>query len=312
MKKNIIITGVAGMIGSNLLKKIISNKDNTVYGIDNLSLGRINFIDLKKKNFFFYNKDLSYEFPNIIKKIKFLDEVWLLSANSDILNGNKNINIDLNNTFLSVLNTLNHLETKISKNTKIIFSSSSAVYGFAKNKIDENNVNFRPKSNYGVMKLLAENYVKFFCNRKKCKYIIFRFPNVVGNNLTHGIIYDFNKKRKNKSNIFPVFGNGEQKKPYAIVSEVIDCMLYINHKINRSISVNIGPDDKGIKVKEIVKIFLKKFSIKKKVVYQRSKEGWEGDVVKYRYSTTLLNSLGYKFKLNSKEAIKKSLDFIKI
>lgn len=53
MKKNIIITGVAGMIGSNLLKKIISNKNNTVYGIDNLSLGRINFIDLKKKNFFF-------------------------------------------------------------------------------------------------------------------------------------------------------------------------------------------------------------------------------------------------------------------
>lgn len=56
MKKNIIITGVAGMIGSNLLKKIISNKNNTVYGIDNLSLGRINFIDLKKKNFFFITR----------------------------------------------------------------------------------------------------------------------------------------------------------------------------------------------------------------------------------------------------------------
>ncbi len=308
MKKNIIITGVAGMIGSNLLKKI--NNNNIVYGIDNLFLGKISFIDTQKKNFFFYNSDLSFEFPKIINKIKFIDEIWLLSANSDILKGNKNLNIDLNNTFLSIVNTLNKLDSKISKNTKIIFSSSSAIYGTSKNIINEKCLNFNPESNYGIMKLSAENFIKYFCRKKNCKYIIFRFPNVVGNNLTHGILYDFNKKRKKKNKIFNVLGNGKQKKPYAFVSEIVDCMLYINSKIKKNISINIGPSDRGITVKEVVEIFIKKFGIKKKVIYQKSEKGWDGDVVRYRYSTALLNRLGFKFKLNSRQAIIKTLDHL--
>jgi UDP-glucose 4-epimerase len=308
VKKNIIITGVAGMIGSNLLKKI--NNNNIVYGIDNLFLGKISFIDTQKKNFFFYNSDLSFEFPKIINKIKFIDEIWLLSANSDILKGNKNLNIDLNNTFLSIVNTLNKLDSKISKNTKIIFSSSSAIYGTSKNIINEKCLNFNPESNYGIMKLSAENFIKYFCRKKNCKYIIFRFPNVVGNNLTHGILYDFNKKRKKKNKIFNVLGNGKQKKPYAFVSEIVDCMLYINSKIKKNISINIGPSDRGITVKEVVEIFIKKFGIKKKVIYQKSEKGWDGDVVRYRYSTALLNRLGFKFKLNSRQAIIKTLDHL--
>lgn len=297
------------MIGSNLLKKIINN-NNIVYGIDNLFLGKISFINTKKKNFFFYKSDLSFEFPKIINKIKFLDEIWLLSANSDILKGNKNLNIDLNNTFLSIINTLNKLDSKISKNTKIIFSSSSAIYGTSKIIINEKYLNFNPESNYGIMKLSAENFIKYFCRKKNCKYRIFRFPNVVGNNLTHGILYDFNKKRKKKKNFFNVLGNGKQKKPYAFVSEIVDCMLYINSKIKNNISINIGPSDRGITVKEIVKIFIEKFGIKKKVIYQKSEKGWDGDVVRYRYSTALLNRLGFKFKLNSKQAIIKTLDYL--
>ena len=89
MKKNILITGVAGMIGSNLLKKIINNNNNIVYGIDNLFLGKISFIDTKKKNFFFYNSDLSFEFPKIINKIQtnydeclqFCNDLYILTNN---------------------------------------------------------------------------------------------------------------------------------------------------------------------------------------------------------------------------------------
>jgi UDP-glucose 4-epimerase len=310
MKKNILITGVAGMIGSNLLKKIINNKNNNIYGIDNLSLGKISFINFKQKNFSFYKSDLSFEFPKIPKKIKFFEEVWLLSANSDISKGNKNLKVDLNNTFLSILNTLNKIKSKINKKTKIIFTSSSAVYGASKMILNEKYSKFEPESNYGIMKFFTENFIKYFCKKKNCKYRIFRLPNVVGDNLTHGILYDFNKKRKKKNRIFKVLGNGKQRKPYAFVSEVVDCMLYINRKVNKNISINIGPNDRGVSVKHIVKIFFKKFFIKKKIIYQKSKKGWEGDIVKYRYSNTLLNRLGFKFKLNSVQAIKKALEYL--
>ncbi len=55
MKKVIFITGIAGMIGSNLLKKYIE-KDVIVIGVDNFALGKKAFLlpFLKRNNFFFF------------------------------------------------------------------------------------------------------------------------------------------------------------------------------------------------------------------------------------------------------------------
>ena len=54
MKKIILITGIAGMVGSNLLEKIINSK-NLIIGIDNFALGDKKFLKKfnNKKNFFF-------------------------------------------------------------------------------------------------------------------------------------------------------------------------------------------------------------------------------------------------------------------
>ena len=56
-KKLFVITGVAGLLGSTLLPRILSKKNSIVVGIDNLKLGKIKFIKrfLSKNNFFFLN-----------------------------------------------------------------------------------------------------------------------------------------------------------------------------------------------------------------------------------------------------------------
>ena len=58
MKKIILITGIAGMVGSNLLEKIINSK-NLIIGIDNFALGDKKFLKKfnNKKNFFFFKKE---------------------------------------------------------------------------------------------------------------------------------------------------------------------------------------------------------------------------------------------------------------
>ena len=68
MKKVIFITGIAGMIGSNLLKRYIE-KDVIVIGVDNFALGKKTFLlpFLKRNNFFFLNKILIKNF--ILKKL---------------------------------------------------------------------------------------------------------------------------------------------------------------------------------------------------------------------------------------------------
>ena len=60
MRDLVIITGVAGMVGSNLLEKIIKKRNQIIVGIDNYKLGKKRHIKkyLRYKNFFFFKIDL--------------------------------------------------------------------------------------------------------------------------------------------------------------------------------------------------------------------------------------------------------------
>jgi len=120
------------------------------------------------------------------------------------------------------------------------------------------------------------------------------------------------KKILSQKNFLQVLGNGEQRKPYSDVNELIKCMLYLKLKKNNELInfYNIGSNDDGVKVKKIVELLTKKFSYKSKIKYQKNKRGWLGDVIHYRYSTSKINKLGFKFKLSSLESLKKSINSI--
>ena len=317
MKKNIIlITGVAGMVGSNLLDRYIGNNKNIIIGIDNYELGQKKNIEnfLKFKNFFFFKIDLgkkilNHKLSRILYK-NILSNVWLLASNSDINKGISNSNIDLKNTFLTTVNTLEFIKPYLNEKTKILFTSTSAVYGDVRKTIKEDNTSFNPISNYGSMKLASESFISSYSHLYNTKCIIFRFPNVVGKNLTHGLLFDMKKKILNNNKFIQVLGNGKQTKPYSNVSEIIDCMIFIN-KINlknKYSTFNIGTDDQGINVKKIVELMLKKYNSKKKILYQKSEIGWKGDIKKYRYSTQKIKKLGFNFKLNSHQSILKAIE----
>ena len=133
------------MVGSNLINKFI-NKNVIIIAIDSLKLGKLKFLKnyVKKKNFFFYKINISKKIKNKqISKIldkNYLSEVWHLAANSDIQKGTKNNNIDLKDTYMTTINTLNFIKKFKKKDTKFIFSSSSAVYGNVSKSINENYV----------------------------------------------------------------------------------------------------------------------------------------------------------------------------
>ena len=69
-------------------------------------------------------------------------------------------------------------------------------------------------------------------------------------------------------------------------------------------------NDKGVKVKNIVKFLIKRFDYKGKVVFEKNIRGWKGDIPFYSYSTKKMNKMGYKFKLNSALALKKTINKI--
>ena len=306
-----LITGVAGTIGSNLAIKLISQK-HYVYGIDNFCLGKKKNLNkiIDNKKFKLINCDLSeIENLNKIKKIfsRKIDFLWLLAANSDIRLGIKNRFIDQNNTFLSTVNSLKFFSRFLKKKSKVFFSSSSAVYGDSRKKLNEKIIKYFPISNYGENKLLSELYIKSFCKKKKIQYVISRFPNVVGKPFTHGIIFDLAfKLRRNK--FLKVLGNGSQKKPYVHVTELIEAIIFLMKRKNKFNLYLLGPKDSGISVKKISFLIKKIFNSNKKIIFQKQSFGWIGDVPKYSYNTKRLNDEGYEFKNSSYKAIKLAIE----
>ena len=310
-----IITGVAGFIGSALLSVLIKRKKCIVIGIDNYKLGKFKFIKnfTKDKKFIFFKINLNKKINNnkilkILKKNR-LKQIWHLAANSDIQSGANNPFGDLNNTFLTTANICNFLKPFIEKKTILIFSSSSAIYGNIKGRISEVSSPHKPESFYGAMKLASEAFISAFSFNNNIISFIFRFPNVVGKNLTHGVIYDLSKKIMTNNKHLKVLGDGQQRKPYSHVDEIIKCMIYvIKIKHNKKVNYyNIGTSDSGTKVKNIVRLLLKKFGKEKKIIYEKKDRGWKGDIPYYRYSTKKLNKTGFKFYLNSHASIKKTL-----
>jgi len=166
-----------------------------------------------------------------------------------------------------------------------------------------------PISNYGAMKLASESYISYFSNKKQIRHYIYRLPNVIGERVTHGLLFDMKKKFFSNKNFVQVLGNGNQKKPYAYAEDLIKVIMKLN-KLKSSLILNIGPKDFGITVKEIINKIYYKLNSKKKIFYQKKNYGWPGDVPEYYYDLKNLNKKKINLKLSSKEAINKTINLI--
>ena len=314
----VLITGVAGFIGANLIQNFI-DCGITVYGIDNLSRGKKCNIDkfLSSNKFHFFEIDIT-DFDSLYNRIfplhkdDAIDQVWHLAANSDIPAGVADMDVDYKDTFLSTFYVL-----KLIKDLKIkmlAFASSSAVYGdLGEKKISEDDGPLLPISNYGAMKLASEALISSSTESFLEKSYIFRFPNVIGTPATHGVIFDFIQKLKVDSNNLSVLGDGTQQKPYLHVEELIDAMLFIVKNSKDKINYyNIGNIDDGVTVKYIAEMVVKHTSPNAIINYGTENRGWVGDVPKFNYSIEKLLKLGWKPSLCSADTVVKAINQILI
>lgn len=310
MSQKILITGGAGFIGSHLADELLQS-GNSVIAIDNLSCGNKKNLTnaLTNPNFKFFELDITnkvqlFDFFNKYKS----DMIYHLAANSDIEKGSKNPDIDLNNTFLTTYNIL--LAMKEFKINKLFFASTSAIYGNFNTDISETSGPLFPISNYGAAKLASEAFISSFCESNNIQAWIARFPNVIGERATHGVIFDFiNKLRKNQNKLV-VLGNGEQNKPYLYIEELIKAIVLMCEKSNDRINYfNIGVETRT-KVKEIAKIVIEEMKLNANIEYTGGTQGWVGDVPEFSYNISKIKNLGWSSKLTSTEAVKKSVHLI--
>jgi UDP-glucose 4-epimerase len=143
--------------------------------------------------------------------------------------------------------------------------------------------------------------------------LIFRLANIIGERSNHGVIYDFiNKLRKNPDEL-EILGDGTQRKSYLHVSDTVEGMLHIFEafkKENKRIDFyNLGNDD-WITVKEIAEIVSEEMKLKPVFRFTGGVDGgrgWKGDVKFMRLSIEKAKKTGWRPKLDSYEAVRRTV-----
>lgn len=301
---NILITGGAGFIGSHLCDALLERGHHLTV-VDNLILGKMENIEhlLHHPSFQFIQEDILHidDLREIFKNGHF-DMVYHLAANSDIQKGGKDPMVDYNLTFNTTFNILQMMKEFEVK--KLFFASTSAIFGESYDVLNEDYGPLQPVSNYGAGKLASEAFISAFSSTYKIQTWITRFPNVVGERFTHGVIYDFIHKLQKNPKELEVLGNGEQCKPYVYVKDLVAGILYVIDHASADYNVYMLGSDSRTKVKEIAAMVIEEMGLDATIRYTGGDRGWVGDVPEFRYNLDKVNSLGWKAAYTSNEAVR--------
>lgn len=303
----ILVTGGAGFIGSHLCDVLIADGHNVTV-VDNLVLGKVENIEhlINNPNFRFFKEDLNngHAMDMIFMDGEF-DMVYHLAANSDIQKGGKDPMVDYQLTFNTTFNVLQMMKKYEVK--KFFFASTSAIYGETYDVLNEDYGPLKPVSNYGAGKLASEAFISAFASTYHIQTWITRFPNVVGERFTHGVIYDFIHKLQKNPNELEVLGNGEQCKPYVYVKDLVAGIQFVINNSNEPYNVYMLGSDTRTKVKEIAAMVIEEMGLNASIRYTGGDRGWVGDVPEFRYDLTKVNNLGWKASYDSNGAVRKAI-----
>lgn len=306
---NILVAGGAGFIGSHLCDALLS-KNNTVIVADKLIMGSKNIEHLSQNtNFKFYEMELANQ-DNVDKLFKDnkIDIVYHMAANSDISKSANDTSIDFNDTLLTTRVLLESMRKNNVKN--IFFASTSAVYGEMPDIVlNEETGGLKPVSYYGGAKLASEALISSYVSMCDMNAVIFRFPNVIGSRLTHGVVYDFVKKLRNNPKELLILGNGTQCKPYIYVTDLVNAIVKLTEQFEPGVDVfNISVMSEGTSVTHIAEIVVDVLGLSDvEFKYTGGDRGWKGDVPRFKYDISKVLATGWKPEYTSDEAIRKAV-----
>ncbi|MDP3888895.1 MAG: NAD-dependent epimerase/dehydratase family protein [bacterium] len=209
MKGTVLVTGASGMIGS----AMVDSLRNQGYKVIAFDLNKGN----STASYFFQGSVL--EKRSIAEAIKGCDYVFHLAAVLGVANSNEQALLSLDVNTLGVRNVLEACVNEGVK--KVVFSSSSEVYGEPEKMPISETDQLAPKSEYGKAKALAEEYVKAFNKQYGLDYSIVRFFNVYGPNQVAKFVMPLFVDGAIAKRALTINGDGSQIRAFCYVDNAV-------------------------------------------------------------------------------------------
>ena len=212
--------------------------------------------------------------------------------------------MDLDNC---VHGTINLLEAMVKFGCKrLMFASTAAVYGTATRTgqpMDETYGPLHPISHYGAAKLACEAFISSYSHLHDLQSTIFRFGNVVGGGMDHGIIYDLIARTLANRSELKVWGNGQGFKPFFLVD---DCVWGMGMMLDREPALHSPSCETFVlgnhtytQIRRVVEIVLavmqqtELITTLPEVVYGETAQGFKGDVPIVTLDPSEMSSYGW-------------------
>ena len=301
---NILITGALGHIGSYLIRHLPKKiKKSKFYLIDDLRTQRyLSLINLPKNSKFkYYDQSIS---KNLIGKlIKKIDVVVHLAATTDAASSFGKLNLFKKNNFE---NTKLISDMCASHKKKMIFISSTSVYGSADKIMYEDIKNLNPQSPYADIKIKEEKYIEKLNKSKKLKSLTLRFGTIVG--FSYGMRFHtaVNKFCYQASVGQPLTvwkTSLHQKRPYLGLNDASRSIEFFL-KLNKFDGQKYNVLSKNLSVKDIIKTIRSKKKLKIKMVTNKIM-----NQLTYTVSTDKIKKLNFQFKDSLNKLILEELKY---
>jgi|SRR3989344_281481 len=312
----ILITGVAGFIGSHLAEKLLDRGHNVV-GIDNLLVGsRENLKDIiNHRKFIFLKRDIT-KTKSFKSSITF-DVIIHLAAAKIPRYGNR-----IDTLFVNTKGTENMLNLAVQKKAKIIFTSTSDVYG------KNNHIPFSESSDlvlgqpevarwaYAASKIFDEHLIYAFSEKYGIPFVIIRLFGIFGpkqhRSWLGGPIPLFIDAIKNNKPV-DLHGGGTQSRSFMYIDDAIEAIVKVtetDYATGQVINLGSTNETRIIDLAKNIAAILKKPLKKRTIIYQ-SFTGKSYEDVKRRVPdiTKVKKILKWEPKTTIEEGLKKTIDW---
>ncbi len=277
--KCVMITGAAGFIGSHLTEELLK-QDNFLVLIDNFNDYYSGKEEQLKKILNSYEQNREYKLikADLVENSTFkrinheVDYVFHLAAQAGVRYSIDNASEVTSNNIVGTVNVFEYA-SKMTSIKKVIYASSSSVYGNPLyTPVDEDHPK-NPISPYAVSKLCGENYANLYFKEYSLPVTSLRFYTVYGprSRPDMAISKFFTLMLQNKEIV--IYGNGTQKRDFTYISDIIDGLILAGENDKSSGAIfNIGLSN-PISVNELVDKMYGLVKAEKKIRYIENQKG---------------------------------------
>lgn len=284
--KRILITGGAGFIGSHIAEYFSAKSGCDVHVLDNFRTGRRSNLDGLRVRL----HEGSINDPDVVRRhMEGMDAVFHLAAfisvPESMLQPDECVRIN-------TLGTLNVVRAAVDAGVRrLVFSSTSAVYGDAQTGPLVETLAPAPQSPYAVTKLDGEHYLRMFAGAASIRWSVLRYFNVFGPRQDPGSAYAaviplfISRALRNEDLV--IYGDGGQTRDFVYVKDVAAANVWAAEQGGGVYNVGTGM---GISVRQLAEDVIRLTGSSARIVHAEPRPG---DIRHSRADISRLRDAGF-------------------